>query len=156
LCSESAIRNVERYGSVNFLSWVYQGDCLLDYESKQVSVRYDKRNITIVIAYTRPINGEPGDFLGFIQARDLKREKMSPAELNSIKKKLRDEGKEVDNYSILNERLSRFEDVEHNRKERRRQPRKLAQQKHDIQTNKSKVVELFPETETPEIIEPPE
>ncbi|MEO3704488.1 hypothetical protein [Trichormus azollae] len=81
---------------------------------------------------------------------------MSPAELNSIKIKLRDEGKEVDKYFILNERLSRFEDVEHNRKERRRQLRKLAQQKHDIQTNKSKVVELFPETETPEIIEPPE
>jgi putative transposase len=81
---------------------------------------------------------------------------MSPAELNSINKKLRDEGKEVDNYSILNERLSRFENVEHNPKERRRQSRKLAQQKHDIQTNKSKLVELFPETETPEIIEHPE
>ena len=151
-----AYRNVEKYGSVNFLGWIYQGDCLLDYERKQVSLRYDKRNITTVIAYTRPINGEPGEFLGFIQARDFKRERMSLAELNYIKKKLRNEGKEVDNSSILNERLSIFEDVEQNRKERRRRRRKEAQQKHEVKTNKSKVVELFPENEIPETIEPPE
>jgi putative transposase len=151
-----AYRNVEKYGSVNFLGWIYQGDCLLDYERKQVSLRYDKRNITTVIAYTRPINGEPGEFLGFIQARDFKRERMSLAELNYIKKKLRNEGKEVDKSSILNERLSIFEDVEQNRKERRRRRRKEAQQKHEVKTNKSKVVELFPENEIPETIEPPE
>ncbi|UKO98335.1 Mu transposase C-terminal domain-containing protein [Nostoc sp. UHCC 0870] len=145
-----AIRNVEKYGSVNFLGWVYQGDCLLNYGGKQISLRYDKRNITTVLAYTRPINGEPGEFLGIIQARDCERERMSLAELNYIKKKLRDEGKEIDNSSILNERLSRFEDVEQTRKERRRQRQKKAQQKHEVKTNKSKVVELFPENEIPE------
>ncbi|MEH1869562.1 MAG: Mu transposase C-terminal domain-containing protein [Nostoc sp.] len=147
-----AIRNVEKHGSVNFLSWVYQGDCLLNYEGKQVSLRYDKRNITTVLAYTRPINGEPGNFIGVIQARDCKRARMSLAELNHIKKKLRDEGKQVDNSSILNERLSVFEDVETTRKERRRERRKKAQQKHEVKTNKSKVVELFPENATPEEI----
>ena len=119
-----AIRNVEKYGSVNFVGWVYQGDCLLDYERKQVSVRYDRRNITTVSVYTRPINGEPREFLGFIQASNFKREEMSLAELNSIKKKLRNEGIKFDHSSILNERLSRFEDVEQNRKERGRQRRK--------------------------------
>lgn len=147
-----AIRNVEKHGSVNFLGWVYQGDCLLNYEGKQVSLRYDKRNITTVLAYTRPINGEPGNFIGVIQARDCKRARMSLAELNYIKKKLRDEGKQVDNSSILNERLSVFEDVEITRKERRRERRKKAQQKHEIKTNKSRVVELFPENATPEEI----
>ncbi|MHC5759434.1 transposase [Nostoc sp.] len=147
-----AIRNVEKHGSVNFLGWVYQGDCLLNYEGKQVSLRYDKRNITTVLAYTRPINGEPGNFIGVIQARDCKRARMSLAELNHIKKKLRDEGKQVDNSSILNERLSVFEDVETTRKERRRERRKKAQQKHEVKTNKSKVVELFPENATPEEI----
>lgn len=145
-----AIRNVEKYGSVNFLGWVYQGDCLLKYEGKQVSLRYDKRNITAVLAYTRPINGEPGEFIGVIHARDCERERMSLGELSYIKKKLRDEGKEVDNSSILNERLSRFEDVEQTRKDRRRQLRKKAQKEHEVKTNKSKVVELFPENQEPE------
>ncbi|MBD2137792.1 DDE-type integrase/transposase/recombinase [Anabaena sp. FACHB-1237] len=116
-----AIRNVEKYGSVNFQGWVYEGDCLLDYEGKQVSLRYDKRNITTVLAYSHPINGEPGKFIGIIQAKNCKRERMSLAELNYTKKILRESGKYVDNSSILNERLSRFEDVEQNRKERRRQ-----------------------------------
>ncbi|MBD2168671.1 transposase [Calothrix membranacea FACHB-236] len=147
-----AIRNVEKYGSVNFKGWVYEGDCLLNYEGKQVSLRYDKRNITTVLAYTRPINGEPGEFIGVIQARDCERERMSLAELNYIKKKLRDAGKEVDNSSILNERLSTFEDVEKNRKERRRHRRKKAQQKHEAKSNKSKIVELFPENFTTEEI----
>ncbi|MBD2301188.1 Mu transposase C-terminal domain-containing protein [Nostoc sp. FACHB-190] len=145
-----AIRNVEKYGSVNFLGWVYQGDCLLKYEAKQVSLRYDKRNITTVLAYTRPINGEPGEFIGVIHARDCEQERMSLGELNYIKKKLRNAGKEVDNSSILNERLSRFEDVEQTRKDRRRQRRKKAQQEHEVKTNKSKVVELFPENQVPE------
>lgn len=140
-----AYRNVEKHGSVNFLGWVYQGDYLLDYEGKQVSLRYDKRNITTVLAYSRPINGEPGEFIGIMQARDCERERMSLAELNYIKKKLRDEGKEVDNSSILNERLSRFEDVEQKRKERRRQRRKQAQHQHEVKSNKSTVVELFPQ-----------
>jgi putative transposase len=143
-----AIRNVEKYGSVNFLGWVYQGDCLLNYAGKQVSLRYDKRNITTVLAYTRPINGEPGEFIGVIQARDCERERISLAELNYLKKRLRDAGKEVDNSSILNERLSRFEDVEQTRKDRRRQRRKKAQTKHEVKTNKSKVAELFPENAT--------
>jgi putative transposase len=147
-----AYRNVEKYGSVNFLGWIYQGDCLLNYEGKQVSLRYDKRNITTILAYTRPINGEPGEFIGVIQARDCERERMSLAELNYIKKKLRNEGKEVDNSSILNERLSIFEDVEQNRKERRRQRRKKAQQKHEVKSNNSQVVELFPENATSEEI----
>ncbi|MBD2520535.1 transposase [Nostoc sp. FACHB-973] len=147
-----AIRNVEKHGSVNFLGSVYQGDCLLGYEGKQVSLKYDKRNITTVLAYTRPINGDPGEFIGVIQARDCERERMSLSELNYIKKKLRDEGKEVDNSSILNERLSIVDDVEQTRKERRRQRRKKAQQEHEIKSNKSRVVELFPENATPEQI----
>ncbi|MBW4448894.1 MAG: Mu transposase C-terminal domain-containing protein [Spirirestis rafaelensis WJT71-NPBG6] len=152
-----AYRNVEKYGSVNFLGWVYQGDCLLNSEKKQVSLRYDKRNIISVLAYTRPSNGEPGEFIGVIQARDCERERISLAELNYIKKKLRDEGKEVDNSSILNERLSIFEDVEANRKDRRRQRRKKAQQKHEVKSNKSQLVELFPENATSEeIITSPE
>lgn len=143
-----AYRNVEKYGCVNFLGWVYQGDCLVNYEGKQVSLRYDKRNIVTVLAYTRPINQHPGEYIGVIKARDCEREKMSLAELNYIKKKLRDSGKEVDNSSILNERLSIFEDVEKTRKSRRKQRRKKAQQKHEIKSNQSKLTELFPENIT--------
>ncbi|MCF4969356.1 Mu transposase C-terminal domain-containing protein [Nostoc sp. CMAA1605] len=147
-----AIRNVEKYGSVNFLGWIYQGNCLVNYVGNKVSLRYDKRNITTVLAYTRPVNGEPGEFIGTIQARDCEREKVSLGELNYIKKKLRDEGKQVDNSSILNERLARFEDVQKTREGRRRQRRKKAQQEHEVKTNKSKVYEIFPENKPAEEI----
>ncbi|MHC5823265.1 MAG: hypothetical protein ACYT04_47380, partial [Nostoc sp.] len=103
------------------------------------------RNIVTLLAYTRPLDGQPGEFIGIVKARDLEKERLSLGELNWIKKKLRVEAKEVDNSSILNERLNIFEDVEQERKSRRKRQRK-AQVKQEQKSNKSKIiVEMFPE-----------
>ncbi|MEH1898421.1 MAG: Mu transposase C-terminal domain-containing protein [Nostoc sp.] len=98
-----AYRNVEKYGSANFGGLVYQGDSLVKYEGQKISLRYDQRNIVTLLAYTRPLDGQPGEFIGIAKARDLEKERLSLGELNWIKKKLRVEAKEVDNSSILNE-----------------------------------------------------
>jgi putative transposase len=144
---KTTYRNVEKYGSVNFGGLVYQGDSLVRYEGQKISLRYDQRNILTLLAYTRPSNDQPGEFIGVVKARKLEKERLSLGELNWIKKKLRKESKEVDNSSILNERLDIFEKVEEGRKSRRKRQRK-AQEKHAHKSNKSKVLEMFPENAT--------
>ncbi|ODH02147.1 hypothetical protein A4S05_25310 [Nostoc sp. KVJ20] len=144
---KATYRNVEKYGSVNFGGLVYQGDSLVGYEGQKISLRYDQRNILTLLAYTRPSNAQPGEFIGVVKARDLEKERLSLGELNWIKKKLREKAKEVDNSSILNERLKIVEEVEEGRKSRRKRQRK-AQEKHAHESNKSKVLEMFPENAT--------
>jgi putative transposase len=72
---------------------------------------------------------------------------MSLEELKWRKQKLREQAKEIDNSSILNERLDLHEFVEEKRKSKR-QRRKKAQKRHEQQTNQSKVLELFPQNAT--------
>jgi putative transposase len=140
-------RKVEKYGCVRFEGLVYQADCLVDYQGEPISLRYDQRNILVLLAYTRPKDGQPGEFIGVVRARDAKEKQMSLAELKWRKQKLREQGKESDNSSILNERLDLYEFVEEKRKSKR-QRRKNAQKRHEQQTNQSKVLELFPQNAT--------
>jgi putative transposase len=139
-----AHRKVEKHGCVRFEGLVYQGNCLGDYEGEPISLRYDQRNILVLLAYTRPKDGQPGSFIGFVSARDAKEKQMSLEELKWRKHKLRERGKEIDNSSILNERLSLHEFVEEKRKSKR-QRRKKVQQRHEQRTNQSQVIELFPQ-----------
>ncbi|HEY9858115.1 MAG TPA: transposase family protein [Candidatus Obscuribacterales bacterium] len=142
-----AHRKVEKYGCVRFEGLVYQADCLVDYQGDPISLRYDQRNILVLLAYTRPKDGQPGEFIGVVRARDAKEKQMSLEELKWRKQKLREQAYEIDNSSILNERLKLYEVVEQKRKSKR-QRGKNAQKRHEQQTNQSKVVELFPQNAT--------
>jgi len=142
-----AHRKVEKYGCVRFEGLVYRADCLVDYQGEPISLRYDQRNILVLLAYTRPKDGQPGKFIGVVRARDAKEKQMSLEELKWRKQKLREQAKEIDNSSILNERLDLYEFVEEKRKSKR-QRRKKAQKQHEQQTNQSKVLELFPQNGT--------
>ena len=142
-----AHRKVEKYGCVRFEGLVYRADCLVDYQGDPISIRYDQRNILILLAYTRPKDGQPGEFIGVVPARDAKEKQMSLEELKWRKQKLQEQAKEIDNSSILNERLDLYEFVEEKRKSKR-QRRKKAQKRHEQQTNQSKVLELFPQNAT--------
>jgi putative transposase len=142
-----AHRKVEKYGCVRFEGLVYQADCLVDYQGEPISLRYDQRNILVLLAYTRPKDGQPGEFIGVVRARDAKEKQMSLAELKWRKQKLREQAKEIDNSSIFNERLALYEFVEEKRKSKRQRLKK-AQQRHEQQTNQSKVLELFPQNAT--------
>lgn len=142
-----AHRKVEKYGCVRFEGLIYRGDCLIDYQGEPISLRYDQRNILVLLAYTRPKDGQPGEFIGVVPARDAKEKQMSLEELKWRKQKLREQAKEIDNSSILNERLDLYEFVDQKRKSKR-QRRKKAQERHEQQTNQSKVLELFPQNAT--------
>ena len=139
-----AHRKVEKYGYVRFEGLIYRADCLMDYQGEPISLRYDQRNILVLLAYTRPKDGQPGEFIGVVPARDAKEKQMSLEELKWRKQKLREQADEIDNSSIFNERLDLYEFVEHKRKSKR-QRRKKAQKQHEQQTNQSKVFELFPQ-----------
>ncbi len=142
-----AHRKVEKYGCVRFEGLVYRADCLVGYQGEPISLRYDQRNILVLFAYTRPKDGQPGKFIGVVPARDAKEKQMSLEELKWRKQKLREQAKEIDNSSILNERLDLYEFVEEKRKSKR-QRRKKAQKRHEQQTNQSQVLELFPQNAT--------
>ncbi|MBD0364210.1 MAG: DDE-type integrase/transposase/recombinase [Coleofasciculus sp. C3-bin4] len=142
-----AHRKVEKYGCVRFEGLIYRADCLMDYQGEPISLRYDQRNILVLLAYTRPKDGQPGEFIGVVPARDAKEKQMSLEELKWRKQKLREQTKEIDNSSIFNERLDLYEFVEEKRKSKR-QRRKKAQKRHEQQTNQSKVLELFPQNAT--------
>jgi putative transposase len=142
-----AHRKVEKYGCVRFEGLIYRADCLVDYQGEPISLRYDQRNILVLLAYTRPKEGQPGEFIGVVRARDAKEKQMSLEELKWRKQKLREQAKEIDNSSILNERLDLYEFVEEKRKSKR-QRRKKAQKRHEQETNQSKVLELFPQNAT--------
>jgi len=142
-----AHRKVEKYGCVRFEGLVYRADCLMDYQGEPISLRYDQRNILVLLAYTRPKDGQPGKFVGVVPARDALELQMSLEELKWRKQKLRRQAREIDNSSILNERLDLYEFVEQKRKSKR-QRRKKAQKRHEQQTNQSQVLELFPQNGT--------
>ncbi|MBD1998442.1 transposase [Leptolyngbya sp. FACHB-541] len=140
---------VQKHGSVQFATLVYQGDCLVDYEGDYVSLRYDQRNILTLLAYTFPKHDRPGELIGAVHARDEEKEQLSLEELEWTKRKLKKQGKEVDRNSIWAERLGLYGFVEEKRKSKRQRRRK-AQQQHSQETNQSQVVELFPQNVAPE------
>ncbi|WP_088893774.1 Mu transposase C-terminal domain-containing protein [Leptolyngbya ohadii] len=142
-------RKVEKYGSVEFARLIYQGDCLIPYQGEEISLRYDERNITALLAYTRPAGGQPGQYIGVVRARDLKQDQISLEELRWYKRKLRKRGVKVDHDSIVAERMGLYEFIDEKRKSKR-QRRKQANQEHQQQTNASTVVELFPQNQSVE------
>lgn len=144
-----AHRKVEKYGSVEFARLIYQGDCLIPYQGEEISLRYDERNITALLAYTRPADGQPGQYIGAVYARDLKQDQISLEELRWYKRKLRKRAVEVNHDSIVAERLGLYEFIDEKRQSKR-QRRKQANQEHQQQTNTSKVVELFPQNQSVE------
>ena len=142
-------RKVEKYGCVRFKGLVYRGDCLVEYEGDEVSLRYDQRNLLALLAYTLPKRDRPGEFIGVVYVRDSLENQVSLEELEWLKRKLRERGQEVDNSSIWAERLGLYEFIDEKRKSKR-QRRRDAQKRRNQKTNQSKVVELFPQNTAPE------
>lgn len=98
-------RKVQTYGSILFESLVYRAEWLQDYEGKRITLRYDPSNIVTLLVYSVEQNDQPSVFLGTISVRDLDEERFSLKEWRQQKKKIRSEGKTVDQSSILSERM---------------------------------------------------
>jgi hypothetical protein len=43
---------VQKYGTIQFAGRIYKGECLLDYITKNVAVRYDPANIIHLLVYS--------------------------------------------------------------------------------------------------------
>lgn len=138
-------RKIQKYGCIEFEClihaagwkkdveglWRYDADAdfLRDYEGK-VTLRYNPSNIVYILVYTKEKNDQPSKYLGTVRAkhsqeRDLYRdeERLSLKEWDDRKKKRREEGKLVDQSSILAEQrdLTQFsnEKVSAHRKRKR-------------------------------------
>jgi putative transposase len=142
-------RKVEKYGCVNFQNLVYQGECLAGYQGEYICLRYDQRNVIRLIAYTYSNNGLPGEYIGIVEARDAEIQRLSLAALKWRKKKFREQESKIDQTALLSERLILDNFIETKRKSKRRR-RKKAHEERAQETNQSKVVELFPQSQTPE------
>jgi putative transposase len=119
---------VQKYGTIQFEGEIYKGECLLDYVTKNVAVRYDPANIIHLLIYSCAESGQPGKFLGVVKARDLKEERLSLKELKERKRRLREATKALDTTSILEERLALNQFSEEKVRETRQQRR---QKEHD-------------------------
>ncbi len=137
-------RKVQKYGTIQFENLIYQGDCLTDFIGKEISLRYDPRNIVTLLAYTAAKKGETSAFIGIIKARYFEQEQMTFDELKWIVQKLRKQSKDTDNISILNERYNHLNFLAQKRHEKRKR-RKTAQHKRDKATNQSTLTEIFPQ-----------
>ncbi len=131
-------------GNVRFKNLIYKGQCLRGWEGEFVVLRYDPRNIMKLIAYTKEQKGKPSQYLGVFQARD-ETKLLSLWELRRRNKKLRDEGKKLDNSSILSERWDRKEYVEDKLKTKKAR-RQAENQRFEANRQESNIVELQSKT----------
>ena len=131
-------------GNVRFENLIYKGQCLRGWEGEFVVLRYDPRNIIKLIAYTKEQKGKPSQYLGVVQARD-ETKLLSLWELRRRNKKLRDEGKKLDNSSILSERWDRKEYVEDKLKTKKAR-RQAENQRFEANRQESNIVEFKPKT----------
>ncbi|HEY9669974.1 MAG TPA: DDE-type integrase/transposase/recombinase [Waterburya sp.] len=157
---KEAKRKVQERGSIDFVGLVYTASLsrddegywrydkaanfLKDYEGYQVTLRYNPSNIVYILVYTREKNGQPSKYLGTIRARDLEEERLSLKEWEDRKKKIRDEGKAIDQSSILAEQrdlyTSSIKQVKTLKGRRKTEQRRIT---HN--SGHSKVVKLHPE-----------
>jgi len=116
-----------------------------DYEGrKRVTIRYNPTNIVYVLVYTLEENDQPSEFLGTLRARDLEEERLSLKEWKDRKKKMRDEGKEIDQSSILSQQrdlyTSSMEKVKTLKQRRKKENNRITRNSDHA----DKVVELHP------------
>ncbi|MBD1843037.1 Mu transposase C-terminal domain-containing protein [Cyanobacteria bacterium FACHB-63] len=118
---KQARRMIQRGGYLQFENVMYQGEKLAAYAGESVVVRYNPRDITMLLVYQRKDDRE--EFLTRAYAQDLESEQLSLDEAQTINKKLRSLGKAINNHSILEEILSRHTFVANKktRKERQRE-----------------------------------
>lgn len=157
---KEAKRKVQERGSIEFVGLVYTASLsrdeegywrydkaanfLKDYEGYQVTLRYNPSNIVYILVYTREKSGQPSKYLGTIRARDLEEERLSLKEWEDRKKKIRDEGKLIDQSSILAQQRDLYTSSMEQAKTVKGR-RKSEQRRITSKSTHSKVVELHPE-----------
>ena len=157
---KEAKRKVQERGCIEFAAEVYtaslskdsegywrydkEANFLEPYEGSEVTLRYNPSNIIYLLIYTREKNGQPSKYLGTVRARDLDEERLSLKEWEDRKKKIRAEGKAIDQSSILAQQRELFSSS--NKKAKTLKERRKAEQ-HRItrKSNHSNAASSHPE-----------
>ncbi len=114
-------RRIQRGGYLQFENLMYRGENLGGYAGENVVLRYNPRDITMILVYHYEANQEK--FLARAYAQDLETETLSLDEAKLTSQKLRHIGKQLTNRSILAEISDRqiFSSPKPTKKERQKQ-----------------------------------
>ncbi|OUL24251.1 hypothetical protein BV372_28890 [Nostoc sp. T09] len=154
---KAAERVVYDNGYLNFSGLRYRGENLGAYAGEKIILRFDPRDITLVLVYGRKNNKEI--FLARAYAVGLEAERLSVEEVKYARKKAGNSGKGINNISILEEAIRRRNFLKQ-KKNKTKAERRNSEQKRIEQLppreeeNKNKQIEILATTtETDEIIE---
>ncbi|HEY9628617.1 MAG TPA: Mu transposase C-terminal domain-containing protein [Coleofasciculaceae cyanobacterium] len=147
-------RIIYRGGYLQFENLTYQSDELAAFAGETVVLRYDPRDITRILVYRREAEHDTQGalisaketFLAPAIAEDLETEKLSLEEAQANSRRIREQGKTVDNQSMLDEIHDREAFVGQRKKSRRE--RQKEEQARIQPKSKSK------QTDTPQLAEP--
>ncbi len=137
-----AYRYVQAHGSVDFENVTYRSGALKNYLGERVTLRYDPDHILSLRAYTYEADEKMGELIDDeVKAINLEYQDLTLDELKQINAKLTEEGKEIDNYTILQElgrRTQMVDEAIQNRNDRRRAEHKAAKDEHNSNSGKPK------------------
>ena len=117
-------RKVQKHGTINFESLVYKSEHLRGIAGEIISMRYDPQDITTILVYER-LSDSTEQFLDYAHAQGLEDRKLSLREHRAMKKKIREEGEEINNQTIL-AMMEREEFIEETVAKNRQQRRQAA------------------------------
>ncbi|HYX18903.1 MAG TPA: Mu transposase C-terminal domain-containing protein [Nostoc sp.] len=122
---KAAERVVYDNGYLNFSGLRYRGENLGAYAGEKVVLRFDPRDITMMLVYGRKNNKEI--FLARAYAVGLEAERLSVEEVKYARKKAENSGKGINNVSILEEAIRRRNFLK-NKKSKTKAERRRAEQ----------------------------
>ncbi len=140
---KQARRQVQRGGYIQFENINYKGEYLEGYAGKTISIRYDPRDITTIWVYQ--YNKGQEEFLTRAHAQGLETEQLALDEAKASAKRLREQGKNLSNESILQEVIEREATV----KKKTRKQRQKEEQSYK-ETPPLHITEEIQETEETE------
>lgn len=114
-------------GYLNFACLRYKGENLGAFAGQSILLRYDPRDITMVLVYSRQNNLEK--FLARAYAVGLEAERLSLEEVKHARKKAEKSGKGINNISILEEVIRRRNFLKQKTKKSKAERRKAEQER---------------------------
>ncbi|MBD2560256.1 MULTISPECIES: Mu transposase C-terminal domain-containing protein [Nostoc] len=124
---KAAERVVYDNGYLNFSGLRYRGENLGAYAGEKVVLRFDPRDITMMLVYGRKNNKEI--FLARAYAVGLEAERLSVEEVKYARKKAENSGKGINNVSILEEAIRRRNFLKHKKSKTKAERRRAEQER---------------------------
>jgi putative transposase len=152
---KAAERVIYDNGYLNFSGLRYRGENLGAYASEKVILRFDPRDITMMLVYGRKNNKEI--FLARAYAVGLEAERLSVEEVKYARKKVENSGKGINNISILEEAIRRRNFLKHKKSKTKAERRRSEQERTEpipqrYEEEKNEQVEILitkPEADEP-------